>query len=92
MPNHMENTTPSSNPSLSFEEAFQLLEETAQSLEAGNLSLNEATRLYENGMSLAKLCNQLLNATQLKITELKSAYSDSSPLLSSTDENDIDPG
>ncbi len=61
---------------MSFEEAFRKLEETAQALEEGNLTLDEATRLYEEGMSLAKLCNRLLSATELKITELKNTYSE----------------
>ena len=72
---HIEDSTPPTQPEMSFEEAFRRLEETAQVLEAGNLTLDEATRLYEEGMNLAKLCNHLLTATQLKITELRNAYS-----------------
>jgi len=73
--NHdMEDKTPLTQPGLSFEEAFRRLEETAKALEAGNLTLDEATRLYEEGMNLAKLCNRLLDATQLKITQLRNAY------------------
>ena len=71
-----EDNTSLARPELSFEEAFRRLEETAQALEEGNLTLDEATRLYEEGMNLAKLCNQLLTATQLKITELRNAYPD----------------
>ena len=69
-------TTTQPEPEMSFEEAFRKLEETAQALEEGNLTLDEATRLYEEGMGLAKLCNRLLSATELKITELKNAYSE----------------
>ena len=63
-------------PSISFEKAFSRLEETVQAVEAGNLTLEEATRLYEEGMSLARLCNQVLNATELRITQLKNVYSE----------------
>jgi len=67
---------PPKEPPISFEEAFGRLEETVQALEAGNLTLEEATRLYEAGMSLARLCNQVLNATELRITQLRNAYSE----------------
>ena len=76
MAQDVENNDPLAQPELSFEEAFRRLEETALTLEAGNLTLDEATRLYEEGMNLAKLCNQHLNATQLKITQLRNTYSD----------------
>lgn len=71
-----DDTTTQPEPEMPFEEAFRKLEETAQALEEGNLTLDEATRLYEEGMGLAKLCNRLLSATELKITELKNAYSE----------------
>lgn len=76
MSQDMEDSTPPALPELSFEEAFRRLEETAQALEAGNLTLNKATLLYEEGMNLAKLCNQLLTAAQLKITDLRNTYTD----------------
>lgn len=59
---------------LSFEQAFARLGETVQSLEKGGLSLEEATRLFEEGMRLAQLCNQLLSQAELKITRLAEAY------------------
>ena len=63
-----------SSSQVSFEEAFRKLEETVQALEEGNLSLEEATSLYEEGIGLAKECNRLLSATELKITQLKESY------------------
>jgi exodeoxyribonuclease VII small subunit len=57
---------------LSFEEAFQELEETVRRLEAGGLSLDEALRLYERGQALATLCSALLEEAELKISELQS--------------------
>jgi len=59
---------------LSFEQAFARLGETVQALEKGGLSLEEATRLFEEGMRLAQLCNQLLSQAELKITRLSEAY------------------
>ena len=62
---------------LSFEEAFRRLGDTAEALETGGLPLAEATAVFERGMALVQRCNQLLNETQLKITELKESYADS---------------
>jgi len=60
---------------ITFEEAFRRLGETAQALEAGGLPLAQATKVYEQGMALVQRCNLLLNETQLKITQLKESYS-----------------
>ena len=56
---------------LSFEEAFVRLNEMAQSLEDGGLSLNEATARFAEGMDLVRRCNQLLDDAELRITTLK---------------------
>ena len=61
--------------SLSFEEAFLRLNEMAQSLEDGGLSLNDATARFAEGMDLVRRCNQLLDEAELKITTLKDALS-----------------
>ena len=60
--------------SASFEEAFTLLSEMAEQLEAGGLTLAEATERFEEGIKLVQFCNQLLNNAELKITELKESY------------------
>lgn len=60
--------------SLSFEDAFQGLSATVESLEAGGLTLAEATARYEEGMSLVRRCNQLLNEAELKVKQLKDTY------------------
>ena len=60
--------------SLSFEEAFRRLGEMATSLEDGGLTLADATARYEEGMSLVRRCNKLLDEAELKITELKDSY------------------
>lgn len=57
--------------SLSFEEAFTRLGEVAETLEAGGLPLAQAAALYGQGMGLARRCSQLLEETELKITELR---------------------
>jgi len=60
---------------LSFEEAYEKLETIAETLESGNLTLEEATNLYEKGVTLAKMCGQILNDTELKIQELRFSLS-----------------
>lgn len=62
---------------MTFEDAFRRLGETAEALEAGGLPLAQATAVYEQGMALVQRCNQLLNETELKITELKGSYAGS---------------
>ena len=49
---------------MSFEEAMALLEQTAQSLESGGLTLAESTAMYERGMKLARVCNEMLNSAE----------------------------
>ena len=66
---------------LSFEEAFTRLEEKVQALEAGGRSLAEATGLFEEGMHLARLCNELLSITELKITRLQRAFGEQMNLM-----------
>ena len=61
---------------LSFEAAFQQLSQKVQALEKGGMSLEEATRLFEEGMELVKQCNQLLSQAELKIEQLREAYAD----------------
>ena len=61
---------------LSFEAAFQQLNEKVQALERGGLSLEEATRLFEEGMALARRCNEVLSQAELKVEQLKETYAD----------------
>ena len=58
----------------SFEDAFSQLRETVRQLEAGGLTLEESMRLFDQGMHLAKVCNELLTATELKITRLQRSF------------------
>jgi len=58
---------------LSFEEAFTKLEKAVQALEAGGLTLEESVALFEEGMRLAKLCNERLDAAELRISRLQTS-------------------
>jgi exodeoxyribonuclease VII small subunit len=65
---------PSNKDQETFEELYRRLEETVAKLEAGGLSLNDALALYEEGMNLAKRCQEILDGAELKVTRLKEAF------------------
>lgn len=55
---------------LNFEEAMKKLEEIANLLENGNLSLDESVNKFEEGMKISKKCNDFLDQAEKKITML----------------------
>ena len=55
---------------LTFEKAFEELDDTVQRLEEGELALEEAIALYEWGMALARRCGDALDAAELKVQQL----------------------
>lgn len=59
-----------SETALSFEELYSKLEATVNTLEGGNLTLDQALALYEQGMELAKQCSAMLDSAELRIQEL----------------------
>ena len=50
-----------------FEAALGRLEEIVRALENGNAQLNASLALYEEGVSLVKLCNSQLDAAEQKV-------------------------
>ena len=56
--------------SLSFEQAYQQLEETVQKLETGQLSLEDALALYQRGIALAQHCSSHLDQAELTVKRL----------------------
>ena len=59
---------------LTFEQALERLDQTVQALESGGLSLDDSTRLYEEGMALARMCSETLAAAELRITRIRTAH------------------
>ena len=57
-----------------FEALYTRLEETVAKLEQGNLSLEESLGLYEEGMKLAKRCQELLTDAELRVTRLQEQF------------------
>ena len=57
--------------SLTFEEAFTRLGAMVETLESGGLPLDQAARMFEEGMALVRRCGQLLDETELRIAEIR---------------------
>ena len=55
----------------SFDDGLDRLENTVQKLESGHLSLEEALREFEEGVSLSKALQQQLAAAQRRVEVLK---------------------
>ncbi len=55
---------------LSFEEAFERLEQAVEAMDGGDLSLDEAMAHFEEGMKLARYCERLLDDAELRVQQL----------------------
>ncbi len=55
---------------MTFEQAYQELEDLVRQLEAGALALDESLALFERGRALAARCQALLDTAELKIQAL----------------------
>ena len=53
-----------------FEYSFKRLETILEKLESDDCTLDETIKLYEEGLSLTKLCYDKLNAAELRIKEI----------------------
>ena len=56
--------------SMEFEKALVRLEEIVKQMEQGNLPLDAALQLLEEGTSLVKLCAKQLDEAELKVVRL----------------------
>jgi len=54
----------------SFEQSMESLENIVTDLEKGNLNLDESVKKFEEGMKIAKQCNNILEKAEKKITIL----------------------
>ena len=57
-----------------FEQLYARLEAAVAKLETGGLPLEEAIALYEEGMTLARQCQERLDGAELKITKLRESF------------------
>lgn len=55
---------------LSFEDAMKRLEEIINSLESGEVKLEDAIELYTEGIKLQEYCENKLNNAKLKVEKI----------------------
>ena len=55
---------------LKFEEAFQRLQEIVEALDEGGLPLDELEARFEEGLRLARFCNQKLDGFEKRVEKL----------------------
>lgn len=55
------------NENFSFELALRRLEEIVETLETGNISLEESIKIYQEGITLSKLCSGMLSEAEGKV-------------------------
>lgn len=55
---------------LSFEEYMHKLEELVAKMEAGELSLEQSLKAYEEGNALVKSCRSLLDKAEVTVTKI----------------------
>ena len=53
-----------------FEETIKNLEQSANELEKGDLNLDESVAKFEQGMKLSKMCNDILEGAEKRISIL----------------------
>ena len=53
---------------MTFEEALASLKDIVASLETGSAPLDESLALYEKGVGLVKLCNDMLDSAEQKVS------------------------
>jgi len=53
-----------------FETAMERLESIVQSLESGDLSLDESLKVFEEGMQLVQFCTKKLDEAERKVSIL----------------------
>jgi exodeoxyribonuclease VII small subunit len=56
---------------LSFEQAFEQLDQLVEMLEAGDKSLEDSLAMFERGQALAERCTQLLENAELRLRQLR---------------------
>ena len=59
-----------SEKSMTFEKTIERLEEIVKQMEQGNVPLENALQLFEEGTSLVKNCAKQLDEAELKVVKL----------------------
>ena len=75
---------------LTFEEALAQLDETVDALESGSLTLAQSMAMYERGMKLARVCNEMLTSAEMKITRIRTAYGEQMRMVDGDEHMEVD--
>jgi len=70
----------------SLEHSLKRLEEIVDSLERGEVPLDDAVNLYEEGIRISKECAEKLKSTELKIKKLSKGIEEQFTLNESDEE------
>lgn len=71
----------------SFEDKLQALESIVEKMEAGDLKLEDALKHFEEGVGLARQCQESLKAAEQKVDKLLANTVDSDTAIFETEEN-----
>ncbi len=66
---------------MSFEKKLTRLEEIVHKMEAGEMSLDDSLKLFEEGVKLSRDCNKELSEAEQKVKKLVGVDADGEPLL-----------
>lgn len=66
---------------MTYEQAYDRLLEISNQLQSGQLSLDQAVKLFEESISLSKFCLEQLKQTQAKIQVFKGELENLKPLV-----------
>ena len=66
---------------MSFEKKLTRLEEIVQKMEAGELSLDDSLKLFEEGVKLSRECNKELSTAEQKVKKLVGVDAQGEPIL-----------
>lgn len=58
---------------LSYEEAFQELRAVVQSIEGGQMPLDQSVQAFQRGTELLRRCQDVLETAELRVKELTAA-------------------
>jgi len=69
---------PAKRETETFEQLYQRLEETVAKLERGGLPLEQSIERFEEGMELAKRCQEILDKAEQRIVKLRESFAEPS--------------
>ena len=71
---------PAKKSTLKFEQALQELEQLVESLEQGDLSLDEALQQFARGVELSRSCQTILEQAEQRVEKLVNPEADPVPV------------